>query len=254
MDTTGQVTGWRIFKHAFNQVFGNFGAAVRISIPWFAGIVAFIWFAIGFEASIIVGDPSFDVWLLIVAIALPSVGLLWTIVSWHRFVLLEERSGLVPFPAGRGMLAYFVRLLTLGFMIFLPLMILVFIVFFAMSGIDSPLLAGFIFVPAMFTAYYFMFRLAPILPASAIGQQVSILGSFQATKPLSSSIWGLIFVLIGAGFLFNLATGIVEIILEDSYVALSVWIAVTQWIVMMVNVSILTTIYGVAIEGRDLID
>jgi len=93
-------------------------------------------------------------------------------------------------------------------------------------------------------------RLAVSLPAVAIGKTMGIKEAWGATAPLAMAIFGVAVILVAFNLLVGAAMG--QIFASGSYVGLVVNLLV-QWFTLMVGVSILTTIYGHVVEGRDLV-
>ena len=245
---------FRIFVHAFRMVFGNFGAAVRISMPMIVvtllGVLVLPQGGVGDAAapadqlSSLLSGP-FLIWLLAYLVAT-----LWVAVAWHRYCLREEYPGAVlpAFHADR----------ILGYLGWSILIMLVAIVASVVAGLvigaiaalaQSPVLAGLLWLGWFGMLLWLIQRLSLVLPASAVNESQSLRQSWEATRPLSGTIlavalmFALFSVLLGQAALpfFGVSAvlgGLVN--------------GVAQWISTMLGLSILTTIYGICIEGRTI--
>ena len=91
-------------------------------------------------------------------------------------------------------------------------------------------------------------RIGLILPAAALGEKMRIAESWQATKPVSTDI--LVPIVIIA-ISITVLSGAVEAIFGSTLVGL-VLVAGVYWIQILLNLSLMTTVYGMQIEGRSL--
>lgn len=255
------MNGIDIFGHSIRQVFGNFGAAVRISAILY--IIQF-GFGVWLEARLpampfgqfnpmAVQDFPWGVFLLTYLVL--AVTGLWIAVAWHRYVLLsEEPTSIIPAFRGDRMLAYF------GYSILIALIMIpvVVVLSFAVSLLLVPLLMsngpntfGFVvlgllvYVPLIVIGY----RLSVVLPAVALEENLGIGGAWERTRGTT----GTILVLAIASAIGFFILGLPLIWMTAGSVVAMVWSFVTQWIVIMVGVSILTTLYGHYVEERPLV-
>jgi len=173
---------------------------------------------------------------------------MWVAVAWHRFVLLEEYSnGVVPTFHGGRMLAYFGYGLLLGLVVGLATVVVAVLVGGALFW--APILAiaaaGIVAIAGCWAFY----RLSPILPACAIGNKMGMKEAWAATKPMSGSILGamVIFVvsILALAFLGVLIGSIIPILG-------GVLLLAFNWLYILLGISFLTTLYGVAVEGRTI--
>ena len=92
----------------------------------------------------------------------------------------------------------------------------------------------------------FMYSL--ILPASAVNQSMT----FKASRLAAMKLGGNLFLVALPMAAFNaLANYVVNVISGGTTGILLISLAI-QWLVLMVGISILTTLYGHLVEGRDL--
>ena len=243
---------FRIIMHAFRMVFGNFGAALRISMPMIVvGILGIL-----FPAEHQIRQPDtatetlqnvitgpFLIWMLAY-----MVTTLWVAVAWHRFCLREEYPGaMMPAFHGDRMLGY------LGWSILIMLVailvsILAGIVISAIGAVTQfRALSALLWLGWFGVLLWFIQRISLVLPASAVNERQSFRKSWEATRPISGPILA-VSVLFA---LFSVLMGQVALPFANvSMVLGGVLNGVAQWVSMMLGLSILTTIYGICIEGR----
>ncbi len=250
--------GWIIFRHAVNMVMRNLPQAVRISlVPMLIGLV------LGAALVAVSGLPEdiFDaasgleqglnpdnagglvMTLVLLGLLLLTVQL-WIFVAWHRFILLEEYpTGWVPGFRGDRILAYAGRGLLLG--------LIAFAVVFA-AGILSAVtgqLAPVIMVLATVFLVFLVFRLATILPAAAIGRPLTLVQAWEATRGSAGAILGLLVVTVMVQVLLQVISGLSLVVFAPLGILFQIF---ATWAMSLVNVSILTTLFGHYVEGRSL--
>jgi hypothetical protein len=262
---------FQIIRHAFRMIFGNFGQALRASIgPYVVLIVGYlVVFALVGQSGAFMQLAS-GVGTLpegaIGAVILATIGLIpftlfvlaWIAVSWHRFILLEEYSGILPAVSGRPIWPYVGRSILYGLLIGLlavPLAFLAeiitspFLSSASPSGLPLPAVLMFVAVTAVLSFVWFRIGLA--LPSVAVGKPIAMGAAWSASREMSGTIFGvavLLMVINGiATLLVNQLNGI------SPFIGVIVDLAV-QWTILMLGVSILTTLYGHLIEKRPLID
>jgi hypothetical protein len=243
----GHVKGVQLFLHSVKQVFGNLGAAIRIS-----GLL----FVIQLIVSLLViryvlgttGEPA-GLFLVSIILLLFSLFVsLWIAVAWHRFVLRVERPGaFLPAFHGARMLAYLGYSIVIGVALAIVVMVLSFLVaqVAPVNNAMVRLLGGLVvFVPVFLLAL----RLSPLLPAAALGDGLSLGDAWGATKGATGDLLVLAFLAALASVVIDLpAFG-----LTGAMPLAMTWSLITAWIKTMVGASILTTIYGHYVEGRPL--
>lgn len=263
---------YALLRHAFQTIFGNLVEALKASLgPIIIGC-ALAWIiamALGAPSPfapmepISVSDPTLitdpsqvpdnlggaiisalaNIVILVVAFSLIAV-------TWHRFILLEEYPGVVPSMGGKPIGAYIGKSILLALLMLLIMVPTVMVVgliaspFISMSlmlgGIVFALIAGVIFG-------YFWLRFAICLPAVSVNRQMGIRDSWSQSAPHSGTIVGVAVLLV----LVNIVLGIPAQLAGANVVGLVLNLIAT-WITLMLGISILTTLYGVIVEGRDL--
>ncbi len=252
--------GLEIFVHSVKMVLRNLKEALQISlVPAFIGgvvvVVLSIVFGISFED--ISTEPNglpdaasagaITGFLLFVLITIFAI-MLWIVVSWHRFVLLEEYpTGFLPVFRSDRILAYFgriVMLILLGFVAMLPAMLV--IGFVSQASALIGFLVWLVFVLFLSVAFY---RVSPILPGAAIGKSVTLSEAWNATTGSA----GAIILLVILSVLFQIMLQfLASLVLFVPIIGVFVVIFAFMLVIPLINVSILTTMYGVFIEKREL--
>lgn len=257
------MNGLDIFSHSLRQVFGNFAVAVKISaLLYLVQFGVTLWlgsmmpnFQMGAMDPNAMGDVPWG--LVIVSYLVLLITGLWIAVAWHRYILLsEEPNSFVPTFRGDRMLAYFGYSILIALIMIPIAFILTFVVGllaapFLMSssgpGYFSVIVVGLlVYVPMIVIVY----RLSVVLPAAALEESLGIGGAWERTKGTTGAIIVLAivsalgFIVIGLPVLFIFNPGSVPAI---------IWSFFTDWVAIMVGVSILTTLYGHYVEERPLV-
>ena len=240
--------GWKIFLHSIRLVFGNLLEALQIGLVpsvLLTVVIAFLVSASGFpydqilneaalEHALTSGQVNFGILFLIPCAW--AVTVLWIFVAWHRFILLEEYpSGWIPkFHADR-ILAYLGR----AILMFLIALVLALVLLLISALLGS--LAILIMPVGMVALAVITYRLSIILPAAAIGENLKVGDAWTATSNGSIPILILVLVMGIAQFLLQLAFGVVLSLVPVLGIAVQV---IVNLIISLVNVSVLTTLYG----------
>ncbi|MDO6590440.1 hypothetical protein DS901_17750 [Loktanella sp. D2R18] len=254
------------------MIFNNFGQALRVSVGPYALLIAvsaLIFWSLGlisvlgeiaagqvapeqlqsFGGSIIIGVLAVVVLAVFVAA--------WVAVSWHRFILLEEYSGILPAMSGRPIWPYVGKSMLLGLLIVVLGMVIGLIlglVLIPLSAFgEAALVLGGAVISMLMVAILSLmwFRMGVALPATAVGKPIKLGEAWEATSKVNGTIIGIVLIIAVVSFIAGVATqGLYEIhpilgVVTDLFV---------QWVNLMIGVSILTTLYGHVIEGRPLID
>ncbi|MEZ5750550.1 MAG: hypothetical protein R3D60_00825 [Paracoccaceae bacterium] len=254
---------FRILIHALRMLTGNLSVALRIAAPVFIADLAFN-FYMGSEALI---PPDFDArsdllgpYLGKMALGglLTGVFMLWTAVAWHRFILLEEApQGPLAAPKLDCMGRYFVGLLVtvlLTMLIVVPVGLIggIAVVILALTldvGSESFIITTLPALVGAFIAAWFSLRLSPMLPSAAIGPRMGFDDAWHATRGTTGMLAILTLVLIMVGY----GAGLIPQALAATALPLALFLgAVINTVFTMIGFSILTTIYGVTVEKRNL--
>ena len=255
--------GMRLFRHVVSQVFGNLGQAAKITAIPSMVLVALGYFILGSffaemdrlasdpafaelssqERGQIVGEQSVEI-LLILPVLL--VVFAWVAVAWHRYVLVEEYSGWAPqFSPGRvlGYAWRWLLIILLLILVFIPIAIVAGIIL-GILGLEGSILIN---MGASFLLSWMLVRWSLILPAWSIGEKMTIGASWNVTKDVSGEI---LVPILGFAILFPVVQQVIALL---SLGAVSVMLAVVAlWIQLLVNLALLTTLYGNLVQGRPL--
>ncbi|WP_377191899.1 hypothetical protein [Ruegeria meonggei] len=199
----------------------------------------------GFPEGVTMG--SFTAFFLCMAAVFVTV-VFWIVVSWHRFVLLEEypRGVLPPFRFDR-ILAYLGRVLLLGLFAFGLMLPGMFIVGAAMqASIPFGIAAWILMMGCLWVGFY---RFSPVLPGTAIGKPVTFYDAWYATAGANGQILLLVLLSLIFQLLIQFLVGLLMFI---PVIGLIIVVFVVMLVLPLINVSILTTMYGIFIEKREL--
>lgn len=248
--------GFQIFLHSVRMVFGNFKELLRISlVPVLICVVmltaAFLLIEdqIGAPYDLSTGPAATSGVLFFMFAALFGGGFvsLWIIVNWHRFILLEE------FPQGWVPPMYFDRILSyIGHALLLVLLFVV--AALPVAGVIGLLgttpLATFVAFVFWVGAVLILWRVIIILPAAAIGQPIKLRAAWEATQ----GAWGTIAVLLIVSVLFQFVIQLLFAALQYLMPVIGTFLILipSVFVLPLINVSILTTMYGVFVEARSL--
>ncbi|MCF6444607.1 hypothetical protein [Nereida sp. MMG025] len=243
----------RIFNHALRMIFNSFSDALKVSLVLSViGQIAVLYFSFqafgGTPQEINQGDipmaePS-AVFPYLLAVLAQFFLSGWVAVGWHRFVLLQEYpQSYLPKFHGPNIWGYLGRLLMISLILVVALIPLsVVIGLLAAGGGEASLVIG---LPIIGVALVWLsLRLSLVLPAISVGARMPIKESWAKTANLSTSIAGLALILIAIG-------GFVSFLPLSGPLGI-VFSIVTGWFSILLGASILTTIYGITVEGRDL--
>ena len=145
------------------------------------------------------------------------------------------------------MLAYFVQLFLIGLMVvvlFLPLFLI-----YADLGQGVPAVAALILLVGYLFVLVVTMRLSITLPATAIGQPLTLRQAWDQTQGANGTIIVMLLASIAFQIILQLVLGIFGIIPVIGAL-LSVFVGLI--VVPVLNLSLLTTMYGVFIEKRQL--
>jgi hypothetical protein len=254
---------WQIFVHSVRQVFGNLEGALRVSAV-LTLVQVIITMTIGrsllmdqlsLQTQMLEGNFNWPTYLMIMVL-LFLLGL-WIAVGWHRYVLTNEMPGIVPRLHLDRVMGYFGKSILIGLLV-LPVVLVCSIVVTAIvaplfrdQALAQPILFGsvigfLIYLPVGTVAM----RLSAALPGVALEPGVSVFTGWNATAGHTLSIMGVVLLSIIAGLVLGLPN---VFFFAPMSIPSLIWQFATQWVMVMVGVSILTTLYGHYVEGRPLV-
>lgn len=255
--------GWKIFAHAVAMVLGNVPAIIRIfwapTALCIAVIGSFLYLS-GMSDYLVWGEtvtipqesiPSFFfAWFFLIWIVTAIIGA-WGVTTWHRYILLEEfTSGFIPRFDIKLAVGYVLRLFLLG-IIFLAIAVPTGFVLMNVAQVVWPVaLAGLVSMLVLIGVAFLRWSL--ILPAYAVAKTMGLSEGWNAWTRIRNpgkTALGLIFFYVMFQLIVSFAINLLQFI-PPIHGILSV---VFQVFLAILNISILTTVYGYVVEKRDLI-
>ncbi|MBY6120566.1 hypothetical protein [Mameliella alba] len=243
--------GWQIFRHSFRMVLNNLEAAFRLSAVLYAVqalnqvLVLLAAPAEGSAATVI--NPGMAMMVLATSI-LAIVASLWIAVAWHRYVLTgEEPDGAVPPWHGGLVLAYLGRSVMIALLVVVALVAALIPVTALMAMAPALGLPLMLMVVAL--AVYLFFRFGVMLPAGAIDRKMTLREAWAATGKDQEAM--VVLTLLVTGMV--VAVQLPAMLNPDPHSLINlVYSVVVGWFATMIGISVLTTLYGVCVEGRDI--
>ena len=252
---------WKIITHSVRQVFGNFGPAIRIS----AVLYVVLW------ATVLVLDAAFGANLpvsgagdaaemtamkalfgpALLSLVVLLLADIWIAVAWHRYVLKGEHSpGWLPVFQGRRMLGYFGAMIAMFLVFGLLVAGTLLVASLATRLIGNGALLS--VVPAVFLvlAGGLMLRLSTVLAGYALEPGHRLIEGWEATRGQSLGFFLLALIV---GVAINLVQAVTVALLSGTPLLFIAVSFLVQWVVTMVGISILTTLYGHYIQKRALV-
>jgi hypothetical protein len=258
--------GYQLLRHVVQQVFGNLRQAAQLTLALFlVPLVGFVALTGGSSAGMAAGPGGGTILGGLLLLVVAIVAYCWAAVGWHRYVLLEE-TGNGLFPAWRGdrILSYFGRAFIVGIVVILAVMGGGLVVGLVAAVLQSMAVAVVLGVGLVFGASWVATRIGLVLPAAALGERMTIGESWAVTRPVASQIFlPLIVIALVVGVVQQLILVIfgqtvqVDVFgtMQDQ-VVLSVLGQVVNglvsWVQILVNLALMTTLYGNLVEGRQL--
>jgi hypothetical protein len=239
-------------KHMLQSITSHWRVAARFALPWLI-LMALLnsWDLLNMpEAK--TTPANFE--LRGTTYILMAVGLLASssiAVSWHRFILLDEQPNTIgPFRIDRIVWIYLARNILISLIGILPLLISA-VVFDALPNILLPvwLALALLFVT-------FMARLSTSLPATAIDRKdFGLKEALAVTKGNNLPILGLLLLngllMLGALLLFVIILSVAKATAPSIVLPATIVLEIPfQLIIILLNTSLQTTLYGYFAENR----
>ncbi len=243
---------WPAFVHMMNSIFHNWRVALRHGLPWMALLTLFkawgLWSpqTIGPEQALTLSWP--DILALVVGVLATSS----MAVSWHRYILQDEVPATVPpFRMDRLVWLYVGRSIFVYVICVLPV--------FAIALLSD--LTPFALLPVWlalgFVTIVVLVRLSVSLVATAVeAKDFGLKSALNATRGNMWRILALILMTALAEFLLLLVWALPLAAAQPSPPAwvfpVSLLLSIpVQLLAVMLNVTMLTTLYGYFVERRD---
>jgi hypothetical protein len=245
------VKGYQIFLHSVKQVFGNFGAAVRISgLLFLVQVFAALFFGRAAMMSGMQGAMAVPRGGMLLMFAVTLITSLWIAVAWHRFILrVEEPQAILPAFHGQRILSYLGYSLLLIIIAAIPALVFGFLGAKIVNALGNNILTSlFAMLIVLVPVLLVTLRLCAVLPAAALGEPLGLRGAWDATG-------GTMVDFLMLAIIATVASVVIDLPMFFFMGALPLaigWSLVSAWFKMMVSASILTTIYGHYVERRSL--
>lgn len=241
--------GWKLFKHALNMVLRNWLEALKIFlVPSLLAVLGAA--ALVFIFGVILrGGTGAQILTLSLIAALFVFVLLWTVVAWHRFVVLEEYpTGWIPPLQLNPMASYLWNAFIIS-LLAMAVIVLVALFFFVAQAANIVTLVAVLAIPLFIFLGVLWLQVSIVLPAAAVGNPIKISQAFDATR---GAFWPFLVLLILIGLLQSGTEILVQGLEGGSEVLALVVSVVLSAFLGVLNISILTTLYGHYIEGRSI--
>lgn len=243
----------KLISHALRMVFGDLAGALRVTgLLYLLSQAVVILPPLLLNGTYSINDPfgvtspgfglvTFAV--VIVTLILSIILSTWMAVAWHRYILLNETG--LSYPKGK-VGSYFWTGFGYGILCFLPAILFAIVIGMVVGpeAIECPLAIG---VLTVLVSFLFL-RIAMGLPGLCVDNNVVFRESWRMTAPLSSAIFGVALI---AGVVAVLST-YATMALGGSLVVALIFSIIIGWVQLVVTLSVLTTVYGVVVEGRQL--
>lgn len=249
----------RIFVESFWAIFGNIGQAFRVSVLPLAILYLCLAVLVANPGArgLLFGDASApDLGLLPLIFAIVFVPLsvfvfAWVAVSWHRLLLREERSDVLPVSRGRPILPYVGQ----SMLIWIPSTMVAFIGLFAIgllvaftlgpNATDN--LGGIIRLCGAVMFAYLWLRWGMALVGTAVEKPMKMRDAWRATRTIKATVLGVAVLIV----LVSLGADVVATAFGTVSQSVDLFVSVALgWITVMLGISVLTTLYGYCVEGR----
>lgn len=189
----------------------------------------------------------------LLTLILAIVAFVWIAVAWHRYILLDEMpAGQFPEFNGQRMTSYglySIGIGILGFLASLVLAAIVGLVTVPLLGVVGGVITSIVAIAAALIIFY---RLAPLLPAVAIGKQLTLGQAWEATNGANVPIIILAVLSAIAAVVIDIPAFVLAMAGPIGGFLALLWTLATGWVKMLVGVSILTTLYGHYVERRSI--
>ncbi|NOR63858.1 MAG: hypothetical protein GQ535_15385 [Rhodobacteraceae bacterium] len=271
------MNGLTILAHSFRQVTGNLGMAVKVS-GWLVAIYAIAgavllsmapdWLNAAIDQNAQGMTDATDltggsVGLVLLLILVATVFLLWSIslvaIVWHRYILLEEiPQGVIPYRSDYRIGRYFwygVGISLLALLIVSILSGILGMIFgpFFMSSLQggtgflgATFLMGLVVGIVVLVLYM---RMALILPAVALDEELTIGQAWSQTSGYTGAILGLA---LAMAFINAVVPMVISLAFAELVWVNLVLLGLYQWFYFMLNISVLSTLYGHIVQKREV--
>jgi hypothetical protein len=258
-----QLSAGQCIRHALNSVRNNVAYAFRISWPWYAVLIAVNLVASFFVTPLQADapqEPSGPEAVVLFALVLLSLVAFASIaVNWHRYILLDEvPRGSEIFRLDEKTWRYFGNILLIS--LILIVMMAVIVTPLLLIAVNTNALAFpsiIVMVIGLIFAAILFFRLSVKLPAVALGRtDFGFRQALSVTQGNNIPLFLIVLFEIVVGFavlalLLLLTLALSSISATLAFIVSAVLQIVINWIFTIFSITILTSLYGFFVEGRD---
>ena len=258
--------GYQLLRHVVQQVFGNLRQAAQLTLALFVlPLAGFVMLTGGTAAGMAESFGGGTILGMLLLIALAITAYAWAAVGWHRYVLLEEMgNGLIPPWRGDRILSYLGRAFAVGFVVILAVIAASLLVGLLAAVTQSFAVALVLGIGLVFLASWVATRIGLVLPAAALGERMTLRESWAITRPVASQILlPLVVIALVAGIaqqlvllIFGQTVTVDMFGVAQEQIVLSIPGQVVNgllsWLQILVNLALMTTLYGNLVEGRQL--
>ena len=236
----------KIILRSIQTILQNFVPAIRLTaLPW--SLLALM------QVSLVGSENPAEARRaipLLMILSLPIV--VWIFVGWHRFILLKEGPALFgPRWKGDAIKLYFWKAFVLTasmLLISVPFLFALFVIGSVFQIAKIAMISSWVCSGAIIAIWL---RNSLVLPAAAIGVDMKQHESWAKTK----GAWPSFAVLAAAMLASKVGLNFFEVLTVqavENNVAATVIVAVAKAFFCLLYISILTTLYGHLVEGREL--
>lgn len=247
------MTGFILFQNAVLRVLRHLDEALAVSGLIWIGILILQILTFGSVdmEGLAAGDPAAAsgnaMMLLFLANIVMAIGSCWIAVEWHRFALEGKRpTSAFPSWSGGRIMSYLFLSILIGILIGLVVGVLGGVVLTVFGGMMAQSVGAlFLIVLIGLPAAFLFLRISPVLPGVALGNKLSMGEAWQATKPYSGPILQAAILSIAVLIVIQViapifGSGIIGLLYELA----------AGWVLLMINVSLLSSIYELAVKGQ----
>lgn len=252
---------FQIAKKSLQLITNNFYDVLRIcSVLYLLNVIVNmlatyaltgIWTVKNVEFNVEEINSGASVLIIFVMMIFSTVVTLWVAVTWHRYVLLDEApNGWIPRWNMSANLSYFYQIIK--FVLILAVVGMVMAVLIGISaGISGNASISFwAFLAIAWVALAFIIlKISLIFPSAAVETNMGVVDSWCETNPYNKTLFALTIAAVSFGFLSDTAINLFDENLFTSMIRFVLNTVSFFW-----SLSILTTLYGIVVEERDLAD
>lgn len=254
-----------LISHSLQMLWHNRMPLVRMTVP-----LLLIFELLSFTVGTLMPDNGMGPASL-TTVVMAFVFHAWIAVVWHRYVLLSEgQAGIIPVVNANFVGRYVLTTIVLGILVGIAVLLGIVgmsLVWLPLSGGRSLWESGqgVLILSVLLLLVFGVWltqRLGLTLTSAAVGERLGLGESWTLTRPISGTLWIAAAVQVAASLLALVVVGIVIAIGTPMLTAIAAplgivfGLAVTfvfSWVVLVAGVTMLTTIYGHVVEGRELV-